>query len=81
MPDSADVDPLASGSFPCPDCDANRPEVVLSFPMMGLLEKHRVEVHNDEETLKCVYPGCASTFRRRMTAIMHARSTAHRKLK
>ena len=65
------MDPLAeNGNFECATCSK-------SFPNLGLVEKHGVEVHGREETMKCHF-GCETLFKRRMTVIFHVRSQRHR---
>ena len=65
------MDPLAeNGNFECATCSK-------SFPNFGLVEKHGVEVHGREETMKCHF-GCETLFKRRMTVIFHVRSQRHR---
>ena len=60
------MDPLLEqGSFQCKACSK-------SFPTFGVLEKHGVELHGDEETMRCHF-GCETLFKRRMTVIFHLR--------
>ena len=65
------MDPLVEhGSFQCTTCSKY-------FPNFGLVEKHGVEVHGAEETMRCHF-GCETLFKRRMTVIFHVRSQKHR---
>ena len=60
------MDPLVEqGAFQCKACSN-------SFPTFGVLEKHGVELHGDEETMRCRF-GCETLFKRRMTVIFHLR--------
>ena len=46
------------------------------FHFFGLLEKHKFDVHGDEDPLYCDL--CTTKFRRKMNMIIHWRSTTHR---
>lgn len=67
------LDPMdASLSSVCDECDRD-------FGFYGLLEKHRIDVHDLEDELFCRM--CQTAFKRKMNLVLHWRSTAHRSIK
>jgi hypothetical protein len=64
------MDPMDENlSSLCEDCDKE-------FAFYGLLEKHRCDVHQEDEVLQCGI--CGTSFKRKMNLVLHWRSTAHR---
>ena len=51
----------------------------VEFAFYGLLERHRVDWHGQDEVMVC--GRCATGFKRKMNLVLHWRSTAHRFIK
>ncbi len=71
------VDPMDE-TLPC-QCDDDGCGGAKEFPFYGLLERHRVDLHGEDEVMVC--GRCATGFKRKMHLVLHWRSTAHRLIK